>query len=245
MRLYVGNLADTASDFALRKLFESCGKVMRLDLPTDRDTGRLRGFAFVEMPQAAARLAITTLDGHRFQGRRLRVSKARPRTKKRQHGSAFQARSPRDRRAVGRSTGKPPTRTVSAVYRSVMSSGRPLAAPEVRPVEVPAQRRRARGHDLQMPSEPWRAKPKRAKPRQAGTKLHLSKDGRLTSSPPIKKSRRHHGGQTEATVVSSSKKKRRKMSKKKARRREGQQPEEAARSVWTVSGGLPSLGRRR
>lgn len=80
MTIYVGNLSYRATEEDLRAVFAEYGTVKRIVLPTDRETGRLRGFAFVEMtedPQEDA--AITELDGAEWMGRQLRVNKAKPR----------------------------------------------------------------------------------------------------------------------------------------------------------------------
>jgi len=77
--IFVGNLDFGASEESLRSLFESYGTVERVNLVTDRDTGRSRGFAFVEMtdPGEADR-AIAGLNGSSLGGRSLRIDEARP-----------------------------------------------------------------------------------------------------------------------------------------------------------------------
>jgi hypothetical protein len=78
-RLYVGNLPFTTNETDLIELFGRIGKVDSLNLVRDRETGRVRGFAFVEMANdALARQAIEQLDGQDFGGRRLTVNKATP-----------------------------------------------------------------------------------------------------------------------------------------------------------------------
>ena len=79
-RIYVGNLSFGTQEDALRELFEPYGDVESVNIITDRQTGRSKGFGFVEMadPQAA-RDAIAALDGGEFEGRNLRVNEARPR----------------------------------------------------------------------------------------------------------------------------------------------------------------------
>ncbi len=79
-RLYVGNLPFHATHDLITQRFVSCGEVTAVDVVLDRDTGRSRGFAFVEMstPAAAAK-AIAELDGKDFEGRPLRVSIAEER----------------------------------------------------------------------------------------------------------------------------------------------------------------------
>ncbi len=78
-RIYVGNLPFDSSESDVEALFASYGSVQSCALPTDRDTGRPRGFGFVEMDQADASKAIQALNGQDFQGRSLTVNEARPR----------------------------------------------------------------------------------------------------------------------------------------------------------------------
>lgn len=77
--IYVGNLPFTATDDEVRSLFSKHGTVHTVKLVTDRDTGRPRGFAFVEMEGNAAHTAISALNGTDFGGRNLRVNEARER----------------------------------------------------------------------------------------------------------------------------------------------------------------------
>jgi RNA recognition motif-containing protein len=80
MNIFVGNLAFTTTDAEVRQLFEAYGVVDRVNLITDRDTGRLRGFGLVEMPDTTeAQAAITGLNGTSLGGRPLNVNEARPR----------------------------------------------------------------------------------------------------------------------------------------------------------------------
>lgn len=80
MTLYVGNLSYQATEDDLSAVFAEYGAVKRVVLPTDRETGRMRGFAFVEMNEDAHEdAAISALDGAEWMGRQLRVNKARPR----------------------------------------------------------------------------------------------------------------------------------------------------------------------
>jgi cold-inducible RNA-binding protein len=79
--IFVGNLDFAATESSLRALFEPYGKVDRVNMVTDRDTGRSRGFAFVEMSNTQeADRAIAGLNGADFEGRALNVNEARPRT---------------------------------------------------------------------------------------------------------------------------------------------------------------------
>jgi RNA recognition motif-containing protein len=79
-KLYVGNLPFTATDESIRTLFASHGTVEKVSLITDRDTGRPRGFAFVEMSNADAARAMQALNGTDFGGRSLRVNEAQERS---------------------------------------------------------------------------------------------------------------------------------------------------------------------
>ena len=81
-RLYVGNLPYDTDEEELRRLFEGDGRsVSQVSIVTDRDTGRPRGFAFVEMSsQKDAEAAISALNGQEFGGRSLVVNEARERT---------------------------------------------------------------------------------------------------------------------------------------------------------------------
>lgn len=81
MTIYIGNLSFQASEDDIKSVFAEYGEVTRISLPIDRETGRKRGFAFVDMADAAKEdQAITELDGAEWLGRELRVNKARPRT---------------------------------------------------------------------------------------------------------------------------------------------------------------------
>lgn len=80
MTIYVGNLSFQATEDDLREVFAEYGTVSRVSLPTDRETGRKRGFAFVEMAEDAQEdAAIADLDGAEWLGREIRVNKAKPR----------------------------------------------------------------------------------------------------------------------------------------------------------------------
>lgn len=82
-KLYVGNLSYSADQQSLEKLFGQCGTVEVVNLITDRDTGRSKGFAFVEMStDAEAQKAIQELNGKDMEGRPLTVNEARPQKKK-------------------------------------------------------------------------------------------------------------------------------------------------------------------
>lgn len=80
MNIYVGNLPFSSTSEDLERLFAQHGQVDSASVIMDRDTGRSRGFGFVEMANNdEARKAIQELDGHDFDGRRLRVNEAQPR----------------------------------------------------------------------------------------------------------------------------------------------------------------------
>src|SRR5687768_1469504 len=81
VKLYVGNLSYFASETDLQTLFANYGTVVSVQVVIDRDTGRSKGFAFVQMSTAAqAQAAIDALNGELFQDRRLTVNEARPKT---------------------------------------------------------------------------------------------------------------------------------------------------------------------
>ena len=77
--IYVGNLPFSATEDEVRELFGQHGDVISCSLPTDRETGRPRGFGFVEMSDADGEKAIQELNGHSMGGRDLNVNEARAR----------------------------------------------------------------------------------------------------------------------------------------------------------------------
>ncbi|NDV28239.1 RNA-binding protein [Desulfovibrio sp. JC010] len=77
--IYVGNLPWSSSEEDVRAAFEEFGEVISVKLINDRETGRPRGFGFVEMEDNGAIKAIESLDGTDFGGRNLKVNEARPR----------------------------------------------------------------------------------------------------------------------------------------------------------------------
>lgn len=79
MKLFVGNLPFTATEDGVRALFAAHGTVETIALINDRDTGRPRGFGFVEMSNADAARAMQALDGKDFEGRTLKVNEAQAR----------------------------------------------------------------------------------------------------------------------------------------------------------------------
>lgn len=81
--IYVGNLSFKTTEQDLEELFAQYGEVTRVNIIQDRETGRSRGFGFVEMESEGASEAIEALDGNEFDGRNLRVNVARERTSNR------------------------------------------------------------------------------------------------------------------------------------------------------------------
>ncbi|ABW27038.1 MULTISPECIES: RNA-binding protein [Acaryochloris] len=80
MTIYIGNLSYQATENDVREVFNEYGTVKRVVLPVDRETGRMRGFAFVEMTEDNdEETAIADLDGAEWMGRQLKVNKAKPR----------------------------------------------------------------------------------------------------------------------------------------------------------------------
>jgi RNA recognition motif-containing protein len=85
VNIFVGNLAFSTTDHDLRQLFEPYGVVDAIHVITDRDTGRSKGFGFVEMPDsAAAQAALQGLNGTALDGRALTVNEAKPRAPRRE-----------------------------------------------------------------------------------------------------------------------------------------------------------------
>ena len=87
MRIYIGNMSYDTTEEQLREAFEGFGEVVSVNIITDRDTGRPKGFGFVEMAdQEAASAAIAGLNGQEINGRALNVNEARPRPDKKPGG---------------------------------------------------------------------------------------------------------------------------------------------------------------
>ena len=78
-KIYVGNIPFTTTETQVRELFERYGDIDSLAWITDRDTGRFRGFAFIEMSDEAAQSAINGLNGQQIGGRPLKVDESKPR----------------------------------------------------------------------------------------------------------------------------------------------------------------------
>jgi RNA recognition motif-containing protein len=87
MSIYVGNLSYELSEKDITEVFAEYGSVKRVHIPTDRETGRGRGFAFVDMETLTQEeAAISALDGAEWMGRELKVNKARPREERSSFG---------------------------------------------------------------------------------------------------------------------------------------------------------------
>jgi cold-inducible RNA-binding protein len=81
MKLYVGNLSFDVTEEDVRSAFEAFGTVDEINIIKDRDTGRAKGFGFVEMPSGEeAKAAIEALNGKEFKGRDMNVNEARPKS---------------------------------------------------------------------------------------------------------------------------------------------------------------------
>jgi RNA recognition motif-containing protein len=94
MTIYIGNLSYQATEDDLREVFAEYGTIKRVVLPMDRESGRMRGFAFVELGDDAQEdTAISELDGAEWMGRQLRVNKAKPREPKRTQAGAYSSNS--------------------------------------------------------------------------------------------------------------------------------------------------------
>lgn len=88
-KVYVGNLSFSATEDQVRRLFEEFGDIQSIAMINDRDTGRFRGFAFVEMEDSAANAAIKALNGKEVDGRELSVNEARPREERSGGGGGY------------------------------------------------------------------------------------------------------------------------------------------------------------
>jgi len=97
MKIYVGNLSFDAGEQQIEQLFAPLGEVTSVNVIRDRDTGRSRGFGFVEMTDdAQGRAACVALDQHEFEGRRLTVNEAKP--QERRGPSSYGGRQRREAR---------------------------------------------------------------------------------------------------------------------------------------------------
>jgi cold-inducible RNA-binding protein len=89
-KLYVGNLPYSAKEESLKEHFSSAGSVASVKIIIDRETGRSKGFGFVEMDSDdGAQSAVSQLDGQEFEGRSLRVSEAKPQPERESRGGGF------------------------------------------------------------------------------------------------------------------------------------------------------------
>ena len=103
MKIFVGNLSFGATEDSVRSVFETHGAVDRVSILTDRETGRSRGFGFVEMPNdAEARKAIAALNGREVTGRALTVNEARPKEDRGLGDGGFRGKSGGYRRTEAR-----------------------------------------------------------------------------------------------------------------------------------------------
>ena len=82
MKIYVGNLPWSIADAELERLFASHGKIESAQVVTDRESGRSRGFGFVEMDRENGNRAISALNGHEIESRALRVNEAQAKEKR-------------------------------------------------------------------------------------------------------------------------------------------------------------------
>lgn len=95
MKLYVSNIPFEATEAQLREFFEQVGTVQSTKLITDRETGKPRGFGFVEMPDPDAKDAISNLNGADFFGRKLGIAEAREREHTARGGFSDNRQAPR------------------------------------------------------------------------------------------------------------------------------------------------------
>ena len=153
VRLFVGNLPYSATEVDIRQHFGTVGDPMQVVIPTDRETGRPRGFAFVDYDdRGVAERAIQQLHGQPFKGRPLSVSEARPREARPPHGSRriFSPRPP-----MGGGTPRPPMGggPVGDVGRLSSSRAAATRRPELRPEQAAEGPRRI---ELREEPEPGR-----------------------------------------------------------------------------------------
>lgn len=106
MNIYVGNLSFKCTNDGLRDMFEAYGAVRSASVVIDRETGRSRGFGFVEMGDAEGQRAIEALNGKEVEGRRLTVNEARPRAP---GGGGGPGGPPRSRYGMGGNRERPPS----------------------------------------------------------------------------------------------------------------------------------------
>ena len=92
MNIYVGNVQYSTTEDQIRELFEQFGTVNEIKMINDRETGRYRGFSFVEMEDEAAQAAIEGLNNHDLNGRNLQINEAKERTERSERPRRFQSR---------------------------------------------------------------------------------------------------------------------------------------------------------
>ncbi|MBI3665848.1 MAG: RNA-binding protein [Acidobacteria bacterium] len=110
MRIFIGNLPFSANEGDLQGLFEPFGEVQSMQIVMDRDTGKPRGFGFVEMSSEGGEKAIAALNGSDLQGRTINVNEARPKVERGggfRPSGGFGERGGRGGRG-GRGSGRPP-----------------------------------------------------------------------------------------------------------------------------------------
>jgi RNA recognition motif-containing protein len=96
-KLYVGNLPHSTTEAELRTVFQAHGEVEKVNIVTDRETGRARGFAFVEMTNdGEAEKAVAALNGTALGGRTLKINEAKPKTDRPRGGQRFGGGGGRD-----------------------------------------------------------------------------------------------------------------------------------------------------
>jgi RNA recognition motif-containing protein len=102
MNIYAGNLSQEVTEDDLKTAFEVYGKVETVNVIKDKDTGRSKGFSFVEMPDnTEAQSAITGLNDKEFKGKTLKVNTAKPRTEKSHSRGGYGAGEPGGRQGYG------------------------------------------------------------------------------------------------------------------------------------------------
>ncbi len=104
-KIYVGNLSFAATEDQVRDLFSEFGDIQSLAMINDRDTGRFRGFAFVEMEDSSANAAIKALNGKEVDGRELNVNEARPKEERSGSGGGYRSGGSGGYRGGGNSGG--------------------------------------------------------------------------------------------------------------------------------------------
>ena len=134
VRLFVGNLPYTATEAEIREHFTAVGEPLQIVIPVDRDTGRVRGFAFVDVgDRTVAEAAVRQLNGQPFKGRPLMVSEARPRDER---PAPTWSRPPMPGGGAPAAAGVPPREGTRRVFgpnkkpRRFESPGRQQSAPK-------------------------------------------------------------------------------------------------------------------